>query len=265
MRYEIKLARLEKNVPDSVKLPKSFILLVDQCRTLQRGDVGWFSIKYSSPKALLGFDPQTSLIPFLALPDGGLIGFWFGPQRSMAIAWISHDGDAKIVGATWTDFLARWSARKTKVPDLDDRESKEFLNLDGIAKRLTPLQTKQREFKKWLKSQAVQEPQVDEDVSEQIRSKLFRLVKKRIKVLSSGYGRRSLCVKCTSRSYKVDWNCSPPQPYPEAERLKPVLQDLVQMLGRSLKKSDITITNDGCVFVEGNICLGDPKLYADIE
>ena len=265
MKYDIKLASLEKKLPDGFELPKSFDALVDRCHAAQRGDLGWFSIKYSSPKALLGFDPKKSLIPFLSLPDGGLVAFWFGPKRSPAIAWISHDGDAKIVGANWTDFLARWSAKKTKVPDLDDREVKEFPKFRGIAKQLTPLPANLREFKKWLKANAAEETHVDEDLSEQIRRQLFRLVKKHLDPRSSGYDSCQLAVTCTSRSYKVDWFCFPPKPYEDAESLKPVMQELVQMLGRSLKKSNITIVNSGCIYVEDNICLGDPKLYADIE
>ena len=244
--------------------PNSFCALVDECRAAQRGDLGWFGIKHSSPKALLGFDPKSALVPFLSLPDGGLIAFWFGPKRSVAIASIGHDGDAKLVGASWTDFLSRWSAKKTKVPDLEDRELKEFPRIKGVARSSTSLQAKQREFKKWLKRNGSEESRVDEEVSERIRHDLCRLVKKHIKVLSSGYGRRSLSVTCTSRSYQVNWTCTPPQPCPEAERLRPVIDELVQLLGRSLKKSDITIINDGRIFVEGNIRLGNPKLYADI-
>lgn len=61
MKYEIKLAGLEKKLPDAFELPKSFQALVDECRAAQRGDLGWFAIKYSSPKALLGFDPKSTL------------------------------------------------------------------------------------------------------------------------------------------------------------------------------------------------------------
>ena len=264
MKYEIKLASLKKKLPDSTPLPKSFWALIDRCRVAQRGDWGWFSIKYSSPKALLGFDPKASLIPFLSLPDGGLVALWFGPKQSNAIAWIGHDGDAKIVGASWTDFLARWSVKKSKVPDLDDQLSEEFPKFKGVAKRFVPLQAKRKEFNQWLKTHA-EDTHVDEDVSERIRRTLFRLVKKHLDKPSSGYSSCQLSVTCTSRSFKVDWYCFPPKPYAEAERLRPVLEELVQMLGRSLKKSDITIDNDGCVFVEGNICLGDPSLYADID
>lgn len=265
MKYEIKLPSLEKKLPDHFGLPKSFDALVDECRAAQRGDLGWFSIKYSSPKALLGFDPKDALIPFLSLPDGGLVAFWFGPKRSVAIASITHDGVARLVAANWADFLCRWSAKKTKVPDLDDRELRDFPKLKGIPKRVTPLQAKQRDFKKWLRANEPEEPGVDEELSEQIRSKLFRSVKKHFKKTSYGYDTCNLSVTCTSRSYKVDWYCFPPKPYAEADRLKPIMQDLVRLLGRSLKKSEITIANDGCVFVEGNICLGNPELYADIE
>lgn len=114
MKYEIKLAGLEKKLTDYFELPKSFYALVDECRAAQRGDLGWFAIKHSSPNALLGFDPKGALVPFLSLPDGGLVAFWFGPKRSVAIASIGHDGDAKLVGASWTDFLSRWSAKKPK-------------------------------------------------------------------------------------------------------------------------------------------------------
>lgn len=36
-------------------------------------------------------------------------------------------------------------------------------------------------------------------------------------------------------------------------------------IGDSPSYSEITIINDGCVLVDGNLCLGDPALYTDIE
>lgn len=73
MKYEIKLAGIERKLPKQFKLPATFHAFVEACGNFQRGDLGWFAIKYTGTKDLIGFDAKDSLVPALRLPDGGFV------------------------------------------------------------------------------------------------------------------------------------------------------------------------------------------------
>ena len=63
MKYEIRLASIERKLPKYFELPATFYAFVEACGESRRGDLGWFAIKYTKPNDLLGFDPENELIP----------------------------------------------------------------------------------------------------------------------------------------------------------------------------------------------------------
>ena len=270
MRYEIQLRGIEKKLPAGYQLPASFHSFVNRCREAQRGDLGWFAIKTRPTKDLLGFDARDQLVPILRLPDGGIVALWFCSKRSPAVVSCDSEGTVDVVGATWADFLARLSKRKTGNPDLDDRELSQLPSIRGVGSRLTPLAKKRREFKKWVEQHQPEEHDADDTTSEQIRAELVDLMTRHFEEERREYEEEDdedaiyivhLYVTLTSRSYKVDWAAGGIKPYPAPKRLRPVLERLVEHLGRSLKKSKVCVWSDGCVFVEGNTRLGDLSLY----
>ncbi|WP_144054683.1 hypothetical protein [Rhodopirellula europaea] len=260
MKYAIQLNGIQKRLPAGFRLPASFQGFADRCCEAQRGDLGWFAIKTGPTKELLGFDPKDQVVPILRLPDGGFVAFWFCTKRSPALICCDSEGAVDVVGATWADFLTRLSKRKTGIPDLDDRELAKLPSIRGVGRKLTPLTAKRREFKKWIEQHAPEQPDTNDTTAEEIRAELVKLMSRHF---DKGRLRPRilLFVTLTSRTYKVDWAAYGIKPYPAPKRLQPVLQRLVTYLGRSLKKSEVSVAPDGCVWVERNICLGDPSFY----
>src|SRR6056297_928300 len=158
MKYEIRLAGIERKLPKHFELPATFHAFVEASEKAQRGDLGWFAIKYSKPKDLVGFDPDGDLVPVLRLPDGGFVAFWFCSKRSPPLAWCGSEGETKVVAATWPDFLSRLAKKRTGVPDLDDREVATFPSIRGIRSSVMSLTKERREFKRWLNAHRTEPP-----------------------------------------------------------------------------------------------------------
>lgn len=61
------------------------------------------------------------VVPFLSLPDGGFVAFWFakGTKQAPHIACASGEGEARVIANSWADFVYRWRSNKTGVDALD--------------------------------------------------------------------------------------------------------------------------------------------------
>jgi len=261
MKYEIKLPSIERKLPNHFELPATFHAFVEACGQAQRGDLGWFAIKYTRPKDLLSFDPKCELVPVLRLPDGGFIALWFGSNRSPCIVWCGSEGETKVIAATWSDFLSRLSKKRTGVPDLDDREVAAFPSIKGIRRTVMSLTKERRDFKKWLNANQPEEPAAGSDsAAEEIRRELVKLIERHFdKEDKDLVDMIDLQVTLTSRTYEVLWYGGHKK-YPAPKRLRPTLDKLVDLRGRSLKKSEVSVWSNGYVFVEKKR-FGDKKLY----
>lgn len=273
MKYEINMAGITRRVPTGCKLPAALGQLVDVCRQIQRGDLGWFAVKHTAPKELLGFDSGESILPFMRLGDGGFVAFWFQSKSSPAVVHCDSEGGASVVAATFADFLLRLARQKTSVPDLDQQESSEPPSFKGLPKRVAALAQKRKEFKAWIASN-VPETATADDESEVIRQELQRVLAKDMAAsilrLQKLYGDESpddddcfsmvdIIVHLTPRSWKVTTIGG--QPFPKPDRLRKVMDRLSAWLGHSLKKTEVSVWSDGRVFLDKNTTLGNPTLY----
>lgn len=278
MKYEIRESAIIKKLPDGYSLPASWGAFVETCANAQRGDFGWFAIKYTKPAELLGF-AIPELVPFLRLPDGGVVLLWFRTNRQPRVVHIDSEGGAHLVAASWKDFLLRLHKRRTAVPDLDEQEAR-FPKPRGLAARVEPLAASRRAWAKWCEQLHADASADSTDAkaaeSERLRLALIKATAKemRASVRASekllGYSLADdddytsmvdLIVHLTSRSYVVTTIGGLPVPRPE--RFRKVMTELSEFLGHSLKKCQVSVWSSGLVFVDRNTCLGDPSLYQD--
>ena len=61
MKYEVRLSGIERKLPKQFKLPTTFRALVEACGNFERGELGWFAIKYTGTKHFIGFDAKDCL------------------------------------------------------------------------------------------------------------------------------------------------------------------------------------------------------------
>jgi len=284
MKYEIREAGIVKKLPDGYALPASWRAFVDVCAAAQRGDFGWFAIKYTKPADLLGF-AEPELVPFLRLPDGGVVLFWFYTQRLLRVVHLDSEGVPRVLAASWKDFLLRLHKRRTGVPDLDDQEAR-LPKMRGLAANVEPLTTSRRAWAKWCErlhanTSADATDATDAKATKAAESERLRLalIKATAKEMSAsvrasekllGYSLADdddvtsmvdLVVHLTSRSYKVTTIGGLPVPRPQ--RFRKVMTELSEFLGHSLKNCPVSVWSSGQVFVDRNTCLGDPSVYRD--
>ncbi|PHQ32120.1 hypothetical protein [Rhodopirellula bahusiensis] len=270
MKYEIKIQSIERRVATGFRLPAAFQSFVEVCRHSQLDDLGWFAVKYTKASDLLGFDAGDRVVPFLRLGDGGFVAFWFQTRTSPTIIHCDSEGQTSIAGANFADFLLRLTRRKSSVPDIDEREGDQLPEFKRLPKRVAPIAKKQKELKAWLKQNRPEELPADEE-AESIRQELCKVLASdmaaSIRESEKLLGHKltadddfpstvDMIAHLTKRSYKITTIGG--QPFPRPQRLRKVFDRLVDWLGHSLKSCEISVWSDGRVFVDKNICLGNP-------
>lgn len=264
MKYRIRVDGIERRVPKNHALPPSFMDFTELCRSHHQGDLGWFSIESCDPTPLFGADIREEIVPFFRLPDGGFVAFWFGSHVSPPVVWLGSEGEQKLVGLDWDDFIQRLARGKTCVPDLDDRELNDLPYLTSKSRgRLRSLAGKRAAFDRWRKKRAPKGEIIDPKRSERIRRGLVRVLRKH-KHIDNLIG-TTLVVDLTDKTYSVKWYDGGLKPYPAATELKETLSDLREALGRSLKKSELSIWTNGSVFFEENTILGSEMIRKKVE
>lgn len=270
MKYEINVRSIERRLASGFRLPAAFTSFVDVCHQSQMEDLGWFSVKYTKPSDLLGFDPGEQVVPFLRLGDGGFVAFWFQKRISPIIIHCDSEGETSIAGVSFSDFLLRLTRRRSSVPDLDERESDQSPGFKRLPKRVTPITKKRKELNAWLDRNRPGKA-VPDDESEAIRRELQKLLAKEMatsiceseKLLGHKLAADDdflstvdMIAHLTKKSYKLTTIGG--HPFPRPQRLRKVLDRLVVWLGHSLTPCEISVWSDGRVFVNRNICLGNP-------
>jgi hypothetical protein len=254
--YEIDLRSVERQLPKGFRLPDSFRRFADACRKCRPGDLGYFAIKGGKPSEL-GFEVDGAIAPFIGLPDGGMVGFWFDRPAAPAVVHLGSEGERRLLALSWDQFLAKLAAGKTGVYDLDDHEAKTFPY--ALPKTADPaLGAARKRFEKWMKAREPQPERFDAKAEEEIRAELFKVLGATRQLTESRAGAQ-LVVTYTSKKYQVDWYDFGLKPCPLAAALRPALTRLRDGVGRELLKSEISVWPEGRVFFEKNTELGKGK------
>src|SRR5262249_14781253 len=89
-------------------------------------------------------------VPFLRLPDGGLVALWYHAAEPTVVHIGAH-GELKVVASDFDDFLEAVGARCSGLPDID--EGKESFSVPEVRGRpnRAGLPALQEKFEKWFK------------------------------------------------------------------------------------------------------------------
>jgi hypothetical protein len=255
--YEIDLRSIERRLPAGFRLPESFRRFADACRKRRAGELGYFAIKGGDPSEF-GIDVGEAIAPFFRLPDGGMVGFWFERASAPpAIVHLGSEGERRLVALSWDHFLAKLAARKTGVPDVDNRDVKAFPY--ALPKIAAPAVGAARtRFETWMKAREPQPERFDAKAEEAIRAELVQVLKQTRQLTESSAG-ATLIATFTAKKYDVAWYDRGLKPCPLAAKLRPALTRLRDGLGRDLKNSQISVWPEGRVFFEKNTELGKSK------
>jgi hypothetical protein len=254
-KYQVDLASIEKKLPAGWAMPAGLRDLAQRCQRAQRGELGWFALKYVNPKSLAGGDVGAKLVPFLYLPDGGFVAFWFKTKSTPRVVWLGSEGETDIVARTWPEFARLFAQGRTGVEDLDDRRAPDD-EAEFVPHR-RPRSPERRELLAWLKScQPKPERGLAGERGESIRNALFAVLKKHVK---KSYDKVDLVVSYTSRTYRVSWYAGGLKPYPQPKALLAPLTTIKELLGHSFKQVELTMYGNGDTLWGKNTVIGKLK------
>jgi hypothetical protein len=143
MQNWTKAEQVRRRVPKGRKLPARFD---DFLRAKLPFRVEWNDLD------AYGLKPSATMeaVPFLRLPDGGLVALWYHAAEP-AVVHIGGHGELKVVASDFDNFLRGIGARCSGLPDIDEGE--ESFYVPGVrgkpnGARVASLQEK---FDKWFK------------------------------------------------------------------------------------------------------------------
>lgn len=241
-KYRVSLGPILRRLPPHFQAPKSFLEFAASCAKRRRGEIGWFGIEYTDPNPLADGDIRDGFVPFLHLPDGSLVGFWFR-GRTPAVCLLDHDGGGASVAPSWSVFQRLLVRGETGVSDLDER-------LVEGPEPAAPEIAMGGPFEDWLRLHQHKPEVVEPRVAERVRRALVADLRKR-RALRKRDDIATLVVTLTARRFDVRWYAGGLKPYPGRSALRTPLEELRTAIGRALKESEFSVWGDGRVFFEG--------------
>lgn len=255
--YKVNLPSIERRLPAGFSLPRAFGELAEWCGKHPRGSLGWFRLEGTSPDDLVRAKVGTALVPFMVLPDGGFVAFWFDGGRPPPIVWLDSEAGSGVAGASFDDFLRRLVERKTGVEDLDDQEGAGEAGAATPAawrrarttKALGPIRTA---FRRWLRDQAPKPEKVSRARGEEVRAALVEACQRYWREKPDHLRWVNFVITLDDRRYDARWYDGGLKPLPDAERLRPCFVALRDLRGKPLKDLKVKVLGDGIVFFGDN-------------
>jgi hypothetical protein len=173
MKSWIKDDQVRRRIPKGSELPSRFD---DFLRAEPPFAVEWNNLENYGLKRAATNDA----VPFLRLPDAGLVAFWFY-AASPAIVHIGAHSELEVIAPDFDDFLKAIGARCSGLPDFDEAE--EAFQVPGVkgkpkGKGLPALQ---EQFNNWFKENtSLQEPVKTSD-AETLRQRVHRIAEEMIR------------------------------------------------------------------------------------
>ena len=135
--------KVRRHVPQGRKLPARFddFLRASLPFRVEWNDLGAYGLKPSA---------TTEALPFLRLPDGGLVALWYHAAEP-AVVHIGGHGELKVIASDFDNFLKGIGARSSGLPDID--EGDERFSVPGVRGKpnTAGLPALQDRFDKWFK------------------------------------------------------------------------------------------------------------------
>jgi hypothetical protein len=151
MERVIKADQIRRHIPKGHKLPARFndFLRAEIPFCVEWNNFDSYGLKRSAVK---------EAVPFLRMPDGGLVALWYHADEP-AVVHIGSHGELKVVASNFDNFLKGINARSSGMPDIDEGDINFFVS--GVRGRPNEagLAELQEKFDQWFKQHtSLQEP-----------------------------------------------------------------------------------------------------------
>src|SRR5262249_33615554 len=157
MRQPQNVNSVRRRVPAGFSLPARFD---DFVRTKPPCAVEWNNLEAYDLKPTAAKEA----VPFLHLPDGALVAFWYR-TRSPAVVLIGAHGELQVLARNFDSFLKGVGAKQSGLADFDEAERP--FRVPGVKGKpgRTALSALQRQFRRWFQQHtSLLEPLASPDV-----------------------------------------------------------------------------------------------------
>jgi hypothetical protein len=174
MESRINADQIRRRVPKGRKLPGQFddFLRAKLPFRVEWNDLDAYGLKPSATK---------EAVPFLRLPDGGLIALWYHAEEP-AVVHIGGHGELKVIASDFGNFLKSICARCSGLPDIDEGE--ESFAVPGVRGRRPngpELPALQAKFDKWFKQRTSLLEPLSSPGAESLRQHVHKIAKDMIR------------------------------------------------------------------------------------
>lgn len=165
---------IQRQLPSGRKLPKNFgnFLRIElRYLRVQWNDLDDFEMKPSA---------KEEAVPFLKLPDGGIITLWYHSDEP-AIVHFGSEGELKVIASDFDQFQRAVNSKCTGLPDFDEDES--IGSVPGVTGNPdnTGLPELQGKFTRWhAQHTALLKPLISTD-AEQLRQNVHKIATEMIR------------------------------------------------------------------------------------
>ncbi|MBW2457719.1 MAG: hypothetical protein JRI68_24660, partial [Deltaproteobacteria bacterium] len=106
------ISQVRRRMPAGYELPSRFDAFMDADPPVR---IEWTSFKHYD----LRQSASKEAVPFIRLPDGGLVAFWLYGS-SMPIVHIGGHGELEVIAVDFEHFLKAINTKSTGLSDFDD-------------------------------------------------------------------------------------------------------------------------------------------------
>jgi hypothetical protein len=173
METWIKADQIRRRVPKGRKLPGRFddLLRAKHPFRIEWNDLNAYGLKSSATK---------EAVPFLRLPDGGLVALWYHAAEP-AVVHIGGHGEMKVIASDFECFLKSIGARCSGVPDIDEGEESFSISGVGGSPNRKALPVLQKKFDEWFKQHtSMLEPSKSPE-AEALRKRVYKIAQDMIR------------------------------------------------------------------------------------
>lgn len=138
----IKVEQVRRQIPEGRELPARFddFMRAEPPFRIEWNDLEHYALKPSATQ---------EAVPFLRLPDGGLLALWYH-EPTPAVVHIGGHGERRVITHDFDDFLRAIVARSSGLSDIDEGEH-DFLIPDITGRpRTEGLEALQDKFNRWF-------------------------------------------------------------------------------------------------------------------
>jgi hypothetical protein len=173
MERWINADQVRRHVPKGRKLPARFddFLRANLPFRVEWNDLDAYGLKPSATK---------SALPFLRLPDGGLVALWYHAAEP-AVVHIGGHGELKVVASDFDNFLKGIGARRSGLPDIDEGDEKFAVAGVGGKPNAAGLPALQEKFNKWFKQHTSLLEPLAAPAAEALRQRVHRIAEDMIR------------------------------------------------------------------------------------